>query len=82
VIDDDQQADPAIVTAALPHRGGQRGRPVTQPDHLPQARPDDQHDRGGVRQQFVVRAVRAQPAAVRDHVGPGQRGQRRADRVP
>ena len=82
VIGDDQHADPGVLAATLAHRQRHGRGSVPQPHHLAQAGPGDQDDGSGVGQQVVVSPVRAEPAAVRDHVGLRQPGQYAADRSP
>jgi hypothetical protein len=82
VIGDDQHADPGVLAASLAHRQRHGRGAVPQPHHLAQAGPGDQDDGSGVGQQVVVRPIRAEPAAVRDHVGLRQPGQYAADRRP
>ena len=79
---DDQDTDPAAVAAALAYRRGHGRAALPEPHDLAQAGPGDEDDGGGVGQQVVVGAVRAEAAAVRDHVGLGQSRQQAADRPP
>ena len=82
MIGDHQHADPGVLAATLAHRQGHGRGAVSQPHYLAQAGPGDQDNRGSVGQQAVVGPVRAEPAAVRDHVGLRQPGQCAADRPP
>src|ERR1700692_3452378 len=48
---------------------GRASRPAPPPTPLRHAGPGDQHDGFGLGQQVIERAVPADPAAVRDHIG-------------
>ena len=82
MVGDDHDAHPEAAPA--PALGGRRegGRPVAEPDHVGHVDLGHQHDRGGLREQVIQRAVGTEAAAVGDHVRLRQRGEHLADRAP